>query len=137
MPKTILLAEDSPDDEFFFKRVLKAAGVKNHLKVVRDGTQVVAYLKGEGTFADRCAHPIPVILFLDLRMPKMDGREVLEWLKTQTSLSTMLVVVLTAQNEGKTLQELYTLGAHSFLTKPFTVADMQTLIGHFDGYWIR
>ena len=73
MPKTILLAEDSPDDEFFFKRALNTAGVKNPVVVVRDGAQVISYLKGEGIFADRQTHPVPVVLFLDLHMPKISG----------------------------------------------------------------
>src|SRR5579884_278603 len=91
MTKTILLAEDSADDEFFFRRVFGAVGLKNPLEVVRDGQQVIAYLKGEGEYADRELHPLPGVLFVDLRMPRVNGREVLQWLKTQAQFKGMLV----------------------------------------------
>ncbi len=135
MTKMILLAEDSPDDEFTFRRVLQSAGVQNPITAVRDGADAVAYLKGEGQYADRDAFPLPSIVFLDLKMQRMDGGDVLKWLKRQRRFNKTLVVVLTHLEEAKELYEAYSLGANSFLVKPLTRVDMEDLIQHFPGYW--
>ena len=131
----ILLAEDSPDDEFTFRRVLQSAGVQNPITAVRDGVDAVAYLKGEGHYANRDEFPLPSVLFLDLKMQRMDGGNVLKWLKRQRRFNKILVVVLTHLEEAKELYEAYSLGADSFLGKPLTRMDMQDLVQHFPGYW--
>src|SRR5579871_1957400 len=93
MAKTILLVEDSQDDEFLCKEVLKKV-VFNSVMTVRDGSQAIAYLNGQGKFADRQRYPLPDVVLLDLQMPVLDGFQVLEWFKTQPDLNKMLVVVL-------------------------------------------
>jgi CheY-like chemotaxis protein len=138
MPKIILLAEDSQDDELLFKHVLKKIGVVNPVVVVRDGKDVVAHLKGEGKFDDRRKYPRPEILFLDLKMPRMDGFAVLEWLRDQPALrNELLVIVLSHLGDADEIRRAYALGANTFLVKPFTQADWENLIEHFDGHWIR
>jgi CheY-like chemotaxis protein len=129
--KTILLAEDSEDDEKLFLRILRQAGVENHVSVVRDGDEVIAYLKGDGVFADRRKYPLPCALFLDLRMRRVDGWEVLRWIRTQEELAGMLVVVLTIFDAPKAIMEAYRLGAHSFLIKPFAERDVKNLVQYF------
>lgn len=131
MLRTILLAEDSQDDEKLFLRVLRQAGVDNPVSVVHDGDETIAYLKGDGVFADRKKYPLPCALFLDLRMRRLDGWEVLKWLQSQNHFGEMLVVVLTVFDEPKAIREAYRLGAHSFLIKPFSDHDVRNLADYF------
>ncbi|HWF19253.1 MAG TPA: response regulator [Verrucomicrobiae bacterium] len=135
MKKMILLADDSIDDELFFKHVLKAAGVENPVHVVRDGKEVIAYLKGEGPYADRERFPRPVVLFLDLSMPGMDGWEVLKWLQSQPNRKDLLVIVLAGSSQRRRLREVYEMGANSFLFKPFSKAELEGLIFHWPDAW--
>jgi len=138
MAKAILLAEDSPDDEFFFRRVLRGSRVENPVVVVRDGAQTIAYLQGEGEFADREKYPMPGILCLDVRMPGLDGFAVLEWLKDKPHLrEQLLIIVLTQFGDARQIRRAYELGAHSFLPKPLTAQDSENLITHFAKYWTR
>lgn len=131
MLRTILLAEDSPDDEVLFLRVLRQAGVSNPVVVVRDGDETLAYLKGNGAFANRDRFPLPCALFLDLRMRRMDGWDVLKWMRDQDHLNGMLIVVLTGFHEPTSITEAYRLGAHSFLIKPFEPRDVKNLVQYF------
>jgi CheY-like chemotaxis protein len=133
--KTILLAEDSPDDEIFFTRVLRAAGVRNPVRVVRDGVEAIAYFEGRGPFSSREDYPLPDVLFLDLKMPRLNGWEVLTWLKSRPNMNKMLVVVLTQLDDAKDLYDAYALGANSFLIKPFIQLDLEDLIQSFPGHW--
>jgi CheY-like chemotaxis protein len=135
MKKIILLAEDSPDDELFFKRILRLAGVENEVHVVRDGNKALAYLKGDEPFSDRQLFPKPDVLFLDISMPPADGWQVLQWLQTQTTFRNMLVVVLTNYGQMRRLTEAYQLGASTFLLKPFNQADLQDLMRNWPTYW--
>lgn len=125
------MAEDSPDDEVLFLRVLRQAGVSNPVVVVRDGDEALAYLKGQGDFANRERFPLPCALFLDLRMRRMDGWDVLKWMRDQDDLSGMLIVVLTRFNDPTSITEAYRLGAHSFLIKPFEPRDVKNLVQYF------
>jgi CheY-like chemotaxis protein len=138
MIRTALLAEDSQDDETLFRHVLKKAGVKFPIRVVRDGQEAIAYLQGAGDFGDREKNPVPDVLFLDLRMPVTNGFTVLEWLQTQPALrERLLVVVLTNFGDVDSIRRSYALGAHSFLHKPLKQEDVENLISHFEGYWAR
>ncbi|MDB6124234.1 MAG: response regulator [Pedosphaera sp.] len=133
---TILLAEDSEDDEILLKLVLRKAGLVNPVHVVRDGEEVIAHLKNAGSASDGEFRNLPKILFLDLRMPKIGGLDVLRWMKSQPHLKGLLVVVLSHYGEVGHVQKAYDLGAHSFLSKPFLLQDLNNLMKHFKGYWI-
>lgn len=133
--KCLLLAEDSRDDELWFKRTFQRAGVQNPLKVVRDGSEVIAYLKGEGIYSNRKLCPKPTALFLDLIMHPVGGLEVLEWLQTQSDFSDMLTVVLSGFNQSQMLREAYARGTDTFLFKPLLLPDLESLIQHFPGHW--
>ena len=137
MANTILLAEDSPDDVTLFLDVLRKSGLRNPVMVVHDGVEAIQYLKGEGKFAERDEYPLPSILMLDLRMPRLDGFHVLEWIYAQTHLTDLLVIVLSHYGETHDINRAYTLGAHSFLLKPFTQKDLTDLASYFDGRWER
>jgi CheY-like chemotaxis protein len=138
MSKTILLVEDSPDDELFFKIALRKAGVENPVRSVRDGRQAIAYLCGNPPFGDRQSHPLPEIIFLDLKLPCLDGFGVLEWLRLQPELTRRILIVILSQiADAAVLQRAYALGANSFLIKPCMDEELRNLVNHYDGYWIR
>jgi CheY-like chemotaxis protein len=135
--KPILLAEDSEDDADIIRHVLKKAKVDNPIITVWDGAEAIAYLKGEGIYADRDLSPLPAVLLLDLKMPKRDGFEVLEWVRTQPQFKDLLIVVLSGFNQLESINRAYALGAHSFLTKPCQLEDITNLTNTFKGYWIQ
>jgi CheY-like chemotaxis protein len=137
MAKAILLAEDSPDDVILFLHVMEKSGLCNPVIVVNDGDEVIAYLRGEREFADRNKFPMPEILMLDLRMPKVDGVQVLQWIRTQHNLPEFLIVVLSHFSQIHEVNRAYALGAHTFLTKPFKLDDLANLSGHFGSHWER
>jgi CheY-like chemotaxis protein len=132
----VLLAEDSPDDEFVFLEIIRKSGIQNPVTVVHDGDEAIAYLKGDGKFADPEASPLPSAIFIDLKMPRVGGFEVLRWIKTQPALKDVLLVILTHRHEVNVIKEAYELGAHSFLTKPLTQAELNNLILHFQAYFL-
>ena len=134
MTKTILLAEDDENDAALLKITLTAAGVSNPIVTVTDGDQVLDYFKGEGRFSNRTTFPLPSVLFLDLRMARLGGYEVLEWLQKRPEFKP-LIVVITAFHEVKEVQKAYLLGAHSFLTKPTKPEDIHNLRKGFPHYW--
>lgn len=123
-PITILLAEDNPDDVLLVKMALAKAGVTGPIHVVRDGAEAIAYLQGAPPFEDRAAHPLPRLLLLDLKMPRLNGFAILEWVKTRPELSLMVVAVLSGSEWPHDLDRAYALGAHFYILKPF---DFQVL----------
>lgn len=135
---TILLAEDSPEDERLFKRVMRATRLGNPLMVVRHGAEAIAYLGGEGPFAGRDLYPLPDILFLDLKMPEVTGFDVLVWLRSLPELKQkLLVIVLSNFGDVHSVTRAYHLGADSFLSKPIRQQDFFNLVEHFPGHWLR
>jgi CheY-like chemotaxis protein len=117
---TILLVEDEQNDVFFVQRCFEKARLLNPLQVVHDGDQAMEYLKGEGDFADRKKHPLPCMVLLDLRMPRTNGFELLEWLQTQPSLKKLKAVVMTSSSESPDIDQALQLGAASWILKPPT-----------------
>ncbi|HUS35041.1 MAG TPA: response regulator [Verrucomicrobiae bacterium] len=134
---TILLVEDNEDDVFLMKRALKSAGIVNPLQVVEDGQQAVDYLSGVGTYSDRTAHPLPAVVFLDLKLPLMMGLEVLGWIRKQSFLEDVVVVVLTSSNEPSDLKQAYRLGANSYIVKPPSADQLLDLAKAFKWYWLE
>ena len=132
----ILLAEDNEDHIMLTRRAFKMAGLLNPVVVVRDGEEAIAYLTGEGKFANRFEYPLPTLLLLDLKMPRKNGFEVLEWLRGKTELSALRVVVLTTSDRIQDVNRAYQLGANSFLTKPVDFRDFVQLSAAIKGYWL-
>lgn len=125
--QTILLAEDDQNDMFFTARLFDKCGVLNPLQVVSNGREAIHYIKGEDRYADRVLHPVPILMLLDWKMPLMNGMEVLRWLQTQPKPS-FPIIILTAFQDLKTMNEAYRLGAKSFLMKPIREEDLLPLI---------
>jgi len=126
--QTILLVEDNEDDVYIMRNVFKKAFVPNPLQVAMDGEQAIGYLSGEGSYADRSKFPIPVIVLLDLNMPKKNGLEVLQWIRTHPSLSTLTVHMLTASNRASDIESAARLGANAYLIKPSRIDELLEIV---------
>ena len=135
--RTILLVEDNDDDIFIFRRALEDANILNPLMVVTDGQDALDYLSHRGKFTDEEKYPLPFIIFLDLKLPYVDGFEVLAWIRQQRALKSTVVVVLSGSDEAKDHQKAYTLGARSYLTKPPEASDIRRFMDSMVSYWGR
>lgn len=135
--KTILLVEDLEDDEVLFKVMARRAGLVNPLLVVRDGAEAVAYFKGEGRFADRKQYPLPELVLLDLRLPKMDGLEVLQWVRRQPEFTQLPVVILTGSILEEDRHKATELGANWYVEKPCDITTLNSLAEHWPAVWLK
>lgn len=117
-PKPILVADDSDEDLVIFKRSLDEAGITNPVISVGTGRELIAYLTGQKEYSDRTKYPMPGLIFLDVRMPEMDGFEVLDWLRQHPELGNIPVVMLTGTMPLVEATRAYQKGAVSFLSKP-------------------
>ena len=133
---TILLAEDNADDEFLTLRALKANDIENKVFVVRDGVEALDFLFCTNTYAKRDPHDLPQLILLDVRLPKMDGPEVLRRLRADPRTRLIPVVMLTSSKEEQDLIESYKSGANSYLRKPVDHAQFVEYIGHLGSYWL-
>ena len=115
---TILHVEDDPNDTLLFEHACKKAGVVFDLQAVSDGDQAMAYLRGLNDFSDRRKYPMPKLILLDLKMPRVSGFDVLSLLRSDESLKSLPVVVLTSSNHDADIKRAYDLGAKSYLVKP-------------------
>ena len=133
----ILVAEDDPTDAYFFERAFKRAGIPVTLHFVRDGQEALDYLQGAGSFADRTCYPVPQLVLLDLQMPRLNGFEVLEWVRKQPDLHGLLIVIFSSSTEPRDINRAYGLGANSYLVKPHSMAELTALVGRFKKYWLE
>jgi CheY-like chemotaxis protein len=136
-PEIILLVEDNEDDAFFMKQALRDAEILNPLHWVEDGQQAIDYLAGTDGYADRQKHPLPSVVFLDLKLPMKSGHQVLEWIRKQPQFEKLIVIVLTSSNEPVDLNRSYHLGANSFVVKPPTPEQLLDLAEAFKLWWLR
>ncbi len=134
---TLLLVEDRDDDIELIRKGLRRGKVKNPIQVVRDGEDAIAYLSGEGKFANRDEFPLPALVLLDLKLPKVDGFEVLRWVRNQTGLKGLRVIVLTSSQEIRDVNKAYDLGANSFLVKPLDFEQFMATGELIREYWLK
>lgn len=132
----ILLAEDDEDHILLVRRAFNKAAFLNPLQVVHDGEEAIQYLKGEGPYANRAEYPLPTLLLLDLKMPKKNGFEVLEWIRSKPALCALRVVVLTSSEEIHDVNRAYQLGASSVLVKPADFEKFVAVLQALQGFWI-
>jgi len=132
---TLLLVEDDPNDIMLFRRAKDKTNLANPLQVVEDGEAAVAYLSGQGQYADRNRYPLPALVLLDLKLPRKSGLEVLAWLREQPGLRRVPVVVLTSSKESTDVGLAYDLGANSYLVKPVAFDNLLEMIKALGLYW--
>jgi CheY-like chemotaxis protein len=133
---TILLVEDNDDDVALIRRAFKQCKIVNPLQVASDGDSAVAYLAGQAGYQDRTAYPMPLLVLLDLKLPRRSGLEVLNWMKRNPVLKHIPVVVLTSSRENLDVRRAYDAGANSYLVKPVEFADLRAMMDTIHVYWV-
>jgi CheY-like chemotaxis protein len=133
---TILLIEDRQDDVVLLLRSFARAGITNPIQVVTDGEQAVGYLTGSGKYSNRAEFPLPDLILLDLKLPKMDGFDILKWIRMHRDLCNLRVVVLTSSDNIRDVNLAYSLGANSFLVKPVDFEHFVQISQALKGYWL-
>ena len=134
--KTILLVEDNPDDEALTLWALKKNNILNSVTVVRDGAEALDYLFCQGAYAGRDASLQPAVTLLDLKLPKVDGLEVLKRLRADARTRLLPVVILTSSKEEQDLVNGYHLGANSYIRKPVDFTQFMEAIRQVGLYWL-
>lgn len=129
----ILLVEDDHNDVLLIKRAFQKVNIANPIIVVNDGEQAISYLAGREPYVDRT---LPMLVLLDLKLPRKSGHEVLEWLRQQSTLRRLPVVVLTASSESSDVNRAYDLGANSYLVKPVTFDSLVQMVKTLNLYWL-
>ena len=133
---TILLVEDDPNDVLLMQRAFRKVNLTHPLHVARDGQEAIEYLSHQGKFADVTRYPAPTLMLLDLKMPRKNGFETLEWLRQQPILKRTVVIVLTSSSERADINRAYDLGANSYLVKPGDFQTLVSLVNSLANYWL-
>ena len=132
----ILLVEDNPEDAEMTLRVMRKRNLANHLHWVKDGAEALDYLFCRGPYAGRDPARPPRLVLLDIKMPKVDGIEVLRQVKASPELKTVPVVVMTSSNEERDVVESYRLGVNSYIVKPVAFDAFIEMVAKIDLYWV-
>src|SRR2546423_8276532 len=136
---TMLLAEDDQNERVLMAHVIalsgQRAGIGINIQVVDDGAEAIAYLSGEGKFRDRAAHPFPELIVLDLKMPRMDGLDVLRWLSEHPEYRRVPKIMLSGSGEDRDVEEAYRLGVNTYFQKPASLDEYRELVHHMILYW--
>jgi two-component system response regulator len=132
----ILLVEDNPDDIDMTLRALRKANIVNHIKVARDGAEALEFIFGDGTQAANHLDEVPKLILLDLKLPKIDGFEVLKRIKGDPRTKKIPVVVLTSSREQQDVVETYQLGVNSYIVKPVNFESFVDAVGKLGMYWL-
>ncbi len=131
---TILLAEDNSNDVLLLRRAFRKAGVANRLEVVSDGEEAIAYLAGDGGYADRERHPLPSLVLMDVELPRKSGFEVLTWLRQQPGLRRLPVALLGASDRPTDIRRGYEAGANAYHVKPDALDELVAMARTFTTY---
>ena len=134
--KAILLVEDNPDDEALTRRALKKNNILNEVVVARDGVEALDYLFGTGAHAGRDLSVMPTLVLLDLKLPKVDGLEVLKRIRADERTRLLRVVILTSSKEEQDLAQGYSLGANSYIRKPVDFGQFTEAVRQLGMYWL-
>lgn len=136
MNNTILLVEDNPDDEALTLRAFRKSNLENQIDVARDGEEALDYLFGEGRQAGRDSKRQPCVVLLDLKLPKIDGIEVLRRLRADARTRLTPVVILTTSREERDVVDGYRFGANSYIRKPVNFDEFVRAVQQIGSYWL-
>ncbi len=134
--KTILLVEDNPDDEALALRALRQSNIANEIVVTRDGADALDYLFGEGAYCGRDMNKMPSLILLDLKLPKIDGLEVLKRIREDERTKLIPVAILTTSKEERDIAESYRLGTNSYIQKPVDFNQFAESVRQLGLYWL-
>ena len=132
----ILLVEDREDDILLIRKAFQRGEITNPFQIVRDGDEAIAYLQGKGKYSNRAEFPLPDLILLDLKMPRVDGFQVLRWIRTQPEFACLRVVVLTSSDDPDDVDRAYGLLANSFIVKPAELEHVVETAIALKTYWL-
>lgn len=130
----ILLVDDNPHDVVLIRLAFRRVGIIDTIHLVKDGTEAMRYIRGEGAYADRHQFPIPTLVLLDLKMPQTSGFDVLQWIRERPELSNVVVVVMSGSKNDADIERAYGLGANSYLVKPTRFEEMVRMMETLKDY---
>ena len=136
-PATLLLVEDEENDVLFMQMALERAGISRGLHVAEDGQEAIDYLSGQGAFKDRARYPQPALVFLDLKLPRVMGMEVLKWIRERPEFDMMVVIILTSSQQRSDIHSACSLGANSYLVKPSNPLELNEMMQLVKRYWLQ
>ena len=131
----ILMVDDDPNDQFLVQTALEHSGVDGLVRTVKDGEEAIEYLCGRGRYSDRLKYPLPNVIFTDLKMPGMNGFELLEWMRANPRNAVIPTVVFSSSRLEKDVVKAYQLGASSFFVKPHNLKELVRLVRTTSEYW--
>lgn len=134
--RPILLVEDNPDDVALTLRAFRRQRIVNEVVVAKDGVEALDYLFGTGLHAGRNARELPAVVLLDLKLPKLDGLDVLKKLRASPATRLLRIIVLTSSKEEQDILQSYDLGAHSYIRKPVDFEKFVEAVGQLGLYWL-
>lgn len=135
--KLILIVEDLDDDAKLLQMLLSNLGIFNPVRAALTAEEAITYLQGIPPFSNRTAYPYPSVIFLDLKLPGLNGFELLRWIKQHPELRKSFIVIISSTGDLLSVQTAYALGANSFLVKPCRAADMENLVVCYPNLWVR
>jgi len=130
----ILLVDDNPHDVVLIRLAFRRVGIIDTIQLVKDGTEAMRYIRGEGAYADRHQFPLPTLVLLDLKMPQTSGFDVLQWIRDQAELASVVVVVMSGSKNDQDIERAYALGANSYLVKPTRFEEMVRMMETLKDY---
>jgi CheY-like chemotaxis protein len=132
---TILLVDDDENDALLARMAFEKSGVTNPIHWAKDGAEAVAYLQGDGIYADRRLHPFPELMILDLKMPRMTGLELLEWIGQRPHYRVIPTIVMTSSRLQHDIEKAYHLGANTYMVKPSSFEELVIMAKRAHEYW--
>ncbi len=133
---TTLHIEDDPNDVSLLQHACRTAKVSFNLVSVNDGEKAIGYLSGQDVYSDRSRYPLPALVFLDLKMPRQSGFEVLQWVRSHPSLKSLPILILTSSRHDMDVKRAYEMGANTYLVKPVNFEALVTMVKTIDFYWL-
>jgi CheY-like chemotaxis protein len=133
--QTILIAEDEQDDAFLLQRAFRANQIQDPIYIVSDGAEAIAYLRGEGKYADRSIYEFPSFIISDLKMPRKDGFAILQALQSKPEWSVVPMIILSGSADENDIERAYMLCAKAYLVKPASFEELRLLIKKFHDFW--
>jgi CheY-like chemotaxis protein len=131
----ILLVEDDPNDVWLVKHAFQSAGISNPLRIVNDGQEAVDYLQGQGHFGDRSAFPLPKLVLLDLKMPRLNGFDVIGWMRRHYPWKLTPIIILSSSALPQDVNRAYELGANAYMVKPADFRALERLFRTIADFW--